>query len=880
VQVNAPTDRTGAVGLAPSTFARNCTRRDFIGGAVVGVSAAWRLSSEASAGNVSAPRTSVLINEASLRKKYPKEISELLDAVRSFVERYNGDVIDVGRETTARKIKARLVQHPRPPRRLVIFGDESEIPRFRIKDRDLDLEIDYFYGDLDADGLAEVAISRVLGEPRTMIRQLGVSRPAAAAPRAVLFGGYPQLHLENNRLVSLLGDRGCGAEIRESRDLETLAKSDLIILAGHGDPNGWYGATIGPSAYVTATTVPELPLHPVIFAGACSTTTPGAPILRAFLEKGCRVYVGAASVAFGWTPGDLANELNMHMFDAIRERPDWTVAEVIGEARNRYVRVNQLGSTLLRLEKGESFDFDHVRVATALQFEVFGDITATFPRARPRLPFTPRALVPDRTTFKPGASVPVRFNVGPADGVPTLYLRADWDREVCAGLEMEIKQNGRLIHTIDWKRQREWYEYVDVTVGGYPDGDRYHAYAVVPLFRKVGTNTATVVLKQSAKPVQLLSESVLQVWPKRRPPHACPKQLSRREGTNLLLLSDNNGLDPLRRALTSIDRLQVDFHDSLGDPLDPYEFPDEPEQFLDLARYDAILVDALPRGSHGFPHGMMERFRDFTRQGGGLAMLGSRRTFGGTKGDGSFVDTPLEEALPVQIGMRERVFAAESVFLGRLGGYRNSGANLTRAEQHLEWARHQTAERIVDDLIEKYIDQFNRQSKRGATHAQRFYGEASARFASYGIDLDDTGANDRVMESHVAWAKKQSSDTLRQEIAKKVRVLLSGAAQGMFVEEKTAVSLVKSHAIVSGLEWSRFPEIAGYNCVTAKPQAEVIAQTQSGDPILIVWQYGHGRSAAFTTSFGRTWNAGFNKWPHYARFWSNLIRWLGRADEQ
>jgi len=115
---------------------------------------------------------------------------------------------------------------------------------------------------LNGDGLAEVAISRVLGEPRTMIRLLGGSRPAAAAPRAVFFGGYPQLHLENNRFVSVLGDRGCGAEIRETRDLDTLARSELIILAGHGDPNGWYGATIGPSAFVTASILPELPLLP------------------------------------------------------------------------------------------------------------------------------------------------------------------------------------------------------------------------------------------------------------------------------------------------------------------------------------------------------------------------------------------------------------------------------------------------------------------------------------------------------------------------------------------------------------------------------------------------------------------------------------------
>ena len=867
--------------MQPEMANQPITRRDFaahsLGALTSGLVWAGFPAAVAAQAALSPP-TTVLINEAALRKRYPQDIAALLEALQKFVNSKNGDILDVGRETTARGIKAQLLRHSRHPKRLVIFGEEDGIPRYKVKGRNLDLDTDYFYGDLDGDGFAEVALSRVLGSPQAMIRQLGHSSPQVDAPKALLFGGEPRQHLEMNRFVSFLGDAGCAIEIRGAGDTQALAQADLVGLEGHGDPNGWYGGAGGP--YVTANTVPDLPRHPVVFAGACSTATPGAPILRAFLERGCRAYIGAASEAYGWTPGAYGNELFMHLLDVARAHHDWTVAAIIGESRNRYARVNHLGPTLLRLERGEMVDFDLVDVSTALQFQVFGDITAKFPAAKPRHPFALYPITSSAVTLKPASAVSVSFQVGPSDGIPTLFLRADWASHLCAHLEIEISQNRQLLHTIDWKKQREWYEFVDMNVGGYAEGDHYHAYAIVPLFRREGTNEAVVALKHAAQPIQLLSDSAVQVWTRRNPPHPPPKQLTRKAGINLLLLADKEGLDPLRHALASIEQVQVDVQDNLGDPLDPYEFPSKRDQFLDLSVYDVILVDELPRGFHRFPRGSMTRCRDFVKQGGGLIMLGSHKTFGGNKDDGGFGGTPIEELLPVWIGKNIQVFAAESVYLGRLGGYDDRGANQTQFEGHLGWAQHQPANVVVDNLVMKYTFQFDRQARASTAAAQRFYGEASARLASYGVDLGDAGSNLKEVGPHVDWARRQSAEALRQAIENKVRTLLAGVPNGLIVEQKTLLGPIKSHPISAGLDWSHFPEIGGYNRVTAKPGANVLASTKSGDPLLTVWQFGQGRSAAFTTSFGRKWAPEFHNWPSYARFWGNLIRWVVRVGEK
>ncbi|MBI3860861.1 MAG: hypothetical protein HY290_03095, partial [Planctomycetia bacterium] len=785
--------------------------------------------------------------------------------------------LDVGNNKTPATIRNLLARTSPHAKRLTIFGDEQGIPRFKVKAKDLDLDTDFFYGDLDGDGLAEVATARVLGNPQAMIRQLAMP-PQTGVPHALYFGDDPKRSPEGSQELSILSSHGCTLEVRGWGDPTMLAEADWIVLAGHGNPDGWYGGIT--HAYVTTPTVPELPRHPVIFAGACSTTPPGAPILRAFMDKGCRVYVGSSTAAFGWTPCALGNELTLHMMDTLIAHPDWSVAEIIGEARNRYVRVNKLGETLKRLERGETFSFDLVEVSTALQFQVFGDVTAPFPRAKPKAYFKEHRLVNGARTLKAGESIPIHFEIGPADGVPMLYLRGAWDSEINAGLEIDVVQNHQLIHRFDWREQREWYMYVDTSVGGYFEGSRYHGFAVAPLFRRSGANDASIVVKGATRPIQLSAESALQIWPRTKPVHLPTRQLVRQDGINLLLMAQNDGLEPLRGALAIVDDLQVDQHDKLGDYLDPYEFPDEKGQFIDLSQYDVILIDQLSRGFRSFPRGLPARVHDFVKLGGGLIMLGGHRQFGGKKENGSFAGTSIEQALPVLVQINNnQIFAMESAWLGRLGGYDDGGANLTDEAPHFEWAARQPADVVLENLVDKYLQQFDRQARRGKSAMQRFYGDASVRIASYDVDLGDTGANGKVVASHAAWAGGTPIATVREALDGKIRALFAGTKYGLVIEGKTTIGPVKPHAIGAGIDWTHFPEFTAYNKVAAKQGADVLLRTRSGDPLLAVWQLGKGRSAAFTTSFGREWAADFSAWPYYARFWGNLLRWVSRAGE-
>ena len=122
------------------------------------------------------------------------------------------------------------------------------------------------------------------------------------------------------------------------------------------------------------------------------------------------------------------------------------------------------------------------------------------------------------------------------------------------------------------------------------------------------------------------------------------------------------------------------------------------------------------------------------------------------------------------------IFATESSWLGRLGGYNDDRrANLSSQQDHLAWDRTQPIESVANNLIDKYLLQFDHQMQLSKDAGDQFYGQASARLASYRIDLGDPGANLLTPEPHTEWARDQSAEELRDTLRTKVRFLMAGA---------------------------------------------------------------------------------------------------------
>ncbi len=59
----------------------------------------------------------------------------------------------------------------------------------------------------------------------------------------------------------------------------------------------------------------------------------------------------------------------------------------------------------------------------------------------------------------------------------------------------------------------------------------------------------------------------------------------------------------------------------------------------------------------------------------------------------------------------------------------------------------------------------------------------------------------------------------------------------------------------------------------------IIRATEDGDdPVLAYWQYGLGKTVAFTSGYWPAWGAEWTPWPRFAKFWAQVVRWTLRQE--
>jgi uncharacterized membrane protein len=87
---------------------------------------------------------------------------------------------------------------------------------------------------------------------------------------------------------------------------------------------------------------------------------------------------------------------------------------------------------------------------------------------------------------------------------------------------------------------------------------------------------------------------------------------------------------------------------------------------------------------------------------------------------------------------------------------------------------------------------------------------------------------------------------------------------------------VAEHETLAGVEGD-WPYFLGYNRLRAKGDASALLEV-GPDPMLVVGAHGRGRTAAFASDCSPHWGSPeFLAWPHYGRFWGQLLQWLGEA---
>jgi uncharacterized membrane protein len=100
-------------------------------------------------------------------------------------------------------------------------------------------------------------------------------------------------------------------------------------------------------------------------------------------------------------------------------------------------------------------------------------------------------------------------------------------------------------------------------------------------------------------------------------------------------------------------------------------------------------------------------------------------------------------------------------------------------------------------------------------------------------------------------------------------------SRSAIIEESFVPKLNDDSTIVKGI--GSLPPLLGYVGTTAKTTAREILKSKEDDPVLATWQYGLGKSVAWTSDARKRWSAGWLPWSGYSKFWAQAVRWSMRT---
>ncbi len=416
--------------------------------------------------------------------------------------------------------------------------------------------------------------------------------------------------------------------------------------------------------------------------------------------------------------------------------------------------------------------------------------------------------------------------------------------------------------------------------------------------------------------------------------HADANTIVKGEPRILVVKGDEDVADQLVAAL-EIERQNVD-------TVIPEALPSD---LIGLAAYDSVVLVDVPRLR--LTDEALATLQVFVRDAGrGLVVVGGPRAYGA----GGYTDTPLEEALPVDMGVRDRqkqpdvalvvvidksgsmdachcnsfdggmgggagIAGVKKVDIGKEAIIRAASA-LTAQDELGVVAFDESAHWVVktaplgglQDLqasiagitangqtnIFGGLDQAVR-SLKDATATRRHiilltdgwsssgqYDQILMDMKGAGITLSTVGAGgganpflEQLARNGGGRFYDAANPAAIPDIFLKETQQVSGQ---QIVEEAFHPILTSTSPILRGIEGG-LPQLLGYNGTTAKPAAQTVLVTARDDPLLAQWQYGLGRSVAWTSDSTGRWAKSWIGWKDFAKFFSQMVGWTFPGEE-
>jgi uncharacterized membrane protein len=146
--------------------------------------------------------------------------------------------------------------------------------------------------------------------------------------------------------------------------------------------------------------------------------------------------------------------------------------------------------------------------------------------------------------------------------------------------------------------------------------------------------------------------------------------------------------------------------------------------------------------------------------------------------------------------------------------------------------------------------------------------------SAIGIDTHHSGVFMANMQDLAKWGggrfyETEDPDSVPQLFLKESQTAL----RPWFEQTPFFPKVTAAGDLLAGVPLDAFPQLGGYVTTTAKPGSEVYFTSPKDDPVLAAWQYGLGRSVAWTPDAAGRWTAGFLRSDVSAKLFQRMVAW-------
>ena len=349
-----------------------------------------------------------------------------------------------------------------------------------------------------------------------------------------------------------------------------------------------------------------------------------------------------------------------------------------------------------------------------------------------------------------------------------------------------------------------------------------------------------------------------------------------------------------------------------------------------LIQYDAIIFDNIP--AYALSMARMDLITDYVETtGGGFIMIGGDRSFG----VGGYYETPIEQLLPLDMdvtsslqipslsivmvidksgSMADKIATGETKLdlakeailraIDILNPFYHIG--VVAFDVNFEWAIPMTEagerQKIMKNLSRIHAsggtslspameEAFSKLKdipsairhmiilSDGLSYSGDFEGITTAA-AELGITVSTVAVGpdaDKILMKDISrWGNGRAYFT--QDMRNVPRIFASESfivSRGHIVEETFFPIAVSNHEVLEKIG-GNIPPLSGFVLTYPKATAKLILEASDGHPLLALWNYGAGRSAAFTSDLAGEWSEEWLNWGQFPLLLSQTLRWVER----